>query len=99
MILESAAKAGITRRTISDEEILDRLLGVMIREGRAILKEGIVTRPIEVDAVLLNGYGFPASRGGPMFWAEHLGEARVHEMLAQVDAAQPADLTWRSDNV
>lgn len=59
----------------------------MIREGRAILAEGIVSRAIEVDAALLCGYGFPACRGGPLFWGDHLGEASVAEMLSKVDQA------------
>lgn len=88
IICESASAAAIESREISESEILDRLLGVMIREGRAILAEGIVSRPVDVDAVLLHGYGFPKFRGGPMFWADHMGEARVAEMLALVDSTQ-----------
>jgi len=85
LVAQSAQDAGITRRDIGEDEIRDRLLAVMIREGRAILAEGIVSRPIEVDAVLLNGYGFPAAKGGPMFWADHLGEDRVAAMIARTE--------------
>lgn len=88
IVKASAAAAGVAQREIAAAEILDRLLGVMIREGRAILAEGIVTRAVDVDAVLLHGYGFPAFRGGPMFWADHLGEERVGEMLRAAERAQ-----------
>ncbi|RMH48563.1 MAG: 3-hydroxyacyl-CoA dehydrogenase family protein, partial [Alphaproteobacteria bacterium] len=69
IILEESARAGIARRAFDDEEIIARLLGVMKDEGRAILDEGIAARASDIDVVLVNGYGFPRWRGGPMFLA------------------------------
>lgn len=88
IVAASAREAGLERRAIDRDEIVDRLLAVMIREGRAIMDEGIVARAVEVDGVLLNGYGFPAAKGGPMFWAAQLGEERVAAMIAAVERAE-----------
>jgi 3-hydroxyacyl-CoA dehydrogenase len=61
---------GITARTISDDEIRQRLLAAMATEGAALLSEGIAARASDIDLVMINGYGFPAHKGGPMFAAE-----------------------------
>ncbi|MCY1668670.1 3-hydroxyacyl-CoA dehydrogenase NAD-binding domain-containing protein [Rhizobium sp. SL86] len=63
------AEKGITPQTFSGEEILNRLLSAMAAEGRALLAEGIAARESDIDLVMINGYGFPAHKGGPMFWA------------------------------
>jgi len=69
-IVEQASRdAGIARREIDAEEILARVSGIMVAEGRAILEEGIALRASDIDLVLINGYGYPAWRGGPMYRA------------------------------
>jgi 3-hydroxyacyl-CoA dehydrogenase len=68
---------GITRREIPDEEILLRLLCPLVNEGAKIVDEGIAIRASDVDIVYVNGYGFPAYKGGPMFWAEQFGFDKV----------------------
>lgn len=73
MIRDFAAKKGYDARDISDEEILVRLLYPMVNEGAKIVDEGIAQRASDVDVVYVNGYGWPAWRGGPMFWAETIG--------------------------
>ncbi|OCP10068.1 MULTISPECIES: 3-hydroxyacyl-CoA dehydrogenase NAD-binding domain-containing protein [unclassified Ensifer] len=60
----------ITPRTFAAEEIMGRLLKAMVDEGRALLAEGIAARASDIDLVMINGYGFPAHKGGPMFAAE-----------------------------
>src|SRR5262249_43965570 len=72
---------GITRRDIGDEEILSRLLHPLVNEGAKIVAEGIAIRASDVDVVYVNGYGFPAYKGGPMFWAEQLGFEKVIETM------------------
>lgn len=69
IILEEAAASGVTRREFSAEEIMGRILGAMASEGQAILDEGIAASPAAIDVVMINGYGFPRWRGGPMFAA------------------------------
>ena len=66
---ERSAK-GIKSREISAEEITTRLLAAMAAEGAALLAQGIATRASDIDLVMINGYGFPAHKGGPMFAAE-----------------------------
>jgi 3-hydroxyacyl-CoA dehydrogenase len=68
---------GITRRAIPDEEILLRLLCPLVNEGARIVDEGIAIRAGDVDIVYVNGYGFPAYKGGPMFWAQQFGFDKV----------------------
>jgi 3-hydroxyacyl-CoA dehydrogenase len=72
-----ASELGITRRVISNEEIHDRCLFMLINEGVQLLDEGIAERSGDIDLVWINGYGFPAWRGGPMHYAEQLGLSRV----------------------
>eukprot|EP00913_Durusdinium_trenchii_P001400 g1295.t1 len=62
---------GITARAVSDEEIVERLFFTMINEGFKILEEGYVARSSDIDIVYIYGYGFPPSKGGPMFFAEN----------------------------
>ncbi|AXV16788.1 3-hydroxyacyl-CoA dehydrogenase [Neorhizobium sp. SOG26] len=67
-IIEAArAKKGIRPRSFSTEEIQQRMLQAMAAEGEALLAEGIAARPSDIDLVMINGYGFPAHKGGPMF--------------------------------
>ncbi|HTE41492.1 MAG TPA: 3-hydroxyacyl-CoA dehydrogenase NAD-binding domain-containing protein, partial [Steroidobacteraceae bacterium] len=71
-IIEKASKdLGIERRKISDEEILERVMLSLMNVGCEVLREGVAYRASDIDVVYLYGYGFPAYRGGPMFWAEH----------------------------
>jgi 3-hydroxyacyl-CoA dehydrogenase len=73
IIAEFAAKEGKPQRSIDKDEIRERLLYPMISEGALILEEGISQRASDIDTVWLNGYGWPAWTGGPMFWADHIG--------------------------
>jgi len=77
IIARFAAKEGKAQRAIGKDEIRERLLYPMISEGALILAEGISQRAGDIDTVWLNGYGWPAWTGGPMFWADHIGLATV----------------------
>ena len=77
IVSEFAARQGNPQRTIGRQEIRDRLLYPMIAEGAKILDEGMAQRSGDIDTVWLNGYGWPAWTGGPMYWAEHEGLAKV----------------------
>jgi 3-hydroxyacyl-CoA dehydrogenase len=68
---------GITPREIGDDEIVDRLVYALVNEGARICEEGIAEKRSDVDVVYLTGYGFPAWRGGPMYYAEQVGFDRV----------------------
>jgi 3-hydroxyacyl-CoA dehydrogenase len=72
-----AKELGVEQRKISDEEIVQRCIFPMINEGCKILDEGVALRASDIDIVWLNGYGFPAYRGGPMFYGELVGLPKV----------------------
>jgi 3-hydroxyacyl-CoA dehydrogenase len=77
MIVKHSADLGITRRKISDQEIVERLVYALVNEGALILEEGIALRASDIDMVYLTGYGFPLYRGGPMFYADTVGLPNV----------------------
>jgi 3-hydroxyacyl-CoA dehydrogenase len=85
LIRSVSSEAGIPQRTFSDEEIVERALYGLINEGARILEEGYALRASDLDVVYLNGYGFPAWRGGPMFYASTVGLARVYERICQFE--------------
>ncbi len=70
MIEAARAEKGIVPRSFTAEEIVGRLLKAMATEGEVLLAEGIAARASDIDLVMINGYGFPASKGGPMFAAD-----------------------------
>jgi 3-hydroxyacyl-CoA dehydrogenase len=87
IIARCAAEAGIERRAVTDAEIVERTMYALANEGAKILAEGIALRASDVDLVYANGYGYPAWRGGPMFYADTVGlpavAARIREFHAQ----------------
>lgn len=93
VIADVAARDGITRRTIDDAEIRDRLLLAMVNEGAKILADGIATRASDIDIVWVTGYGWPKYRGGPMFWADLQGLPAVAARLRELAAAHGDSLT------
>ena len=94
LIVEHSARAGIERRSITDQEILERCLYPMVNEAALIIDEKIVERPEDVDLVWLHGYGFPRYRGGPLYWADGLG---LREIVAAMDryAVQLGEPYWQ----
>jgi 3-hydroxyacyl-CoA dehydrogenase len=84
IIVDLAEKMQIRRRQIGPDEILDRVLLPMVNEGAKILEEGVAYRPIDIDVIFCNGFGWPAFRGGPMFWADRQGLAVVRDKLAKL---------------
>jgi len=82
-LIERHARArGIVRREVSDTEILERCLYAMINEGARLIESGIAPRAQEIDVIWLNGLGFPAYRGGPMYYADEVGLPTV---LARIE--------------
>lgn len=77
-IVDESARMGITRRPISPEEIIKRCVYGMINEGAKLLEQGIALRASDIDIVYVTGYGFPAKRGGPMYYADRIGVANVY---------------------
>jgi 3-hydroxyacyl-CoA dehydrogenase len=83
---------GIERRNISNEEIIERTIYALVNEGARILEEGIALRAVDIDIVYLNGYGFPAWRGGPMFYADTVGLDKVLAKIEEFEKRHGSDL-------
>ena len=83
---------GVNPREISDDEILSRLHGALINEGTRILEEGHAFRASDIDVCYVNGYGFAAHRGGPMWQADKMG---VNKIAKEINNHRNADnLSW-----
>jgi 3-hydroxyacyl-CoA dehydrogenase len=87
------AKEGVEPRDISDQEIIERTLYTMVNEGSKILEEGMAQRASDIDVVWVYGYGWPVWRGGPMFWADTEGPARIVEGLRRQQDRLGADFS------
>jgi 3-hydroxyacyl-CoA dehydrogenase len=81
LIVKASKEAGIARRAVSDQEILERCIYALVNEGAKILEEGISLRASDIDIVYIYGYGFPRYRGGPMFYADTVGLSKVYESV------------------
>jgi len=84
------------KRTISQEEITDRLFLPMLTEATRVLAEGIVRDPADVDMGLILGIGFPTFRGGLLRWADTEGLDKVLSRLTKYETLgkrfEPTDL-------
>ena len=78
---QCARQAGIARRAITPREVEERTLYALVNEGARILEEGYARSATDIDIVYVNGYGFPAHRGGPMWYADQIG---LDQILARV---------------
>ncbi|MBZ5504023.1 MAG: enoyl-CoA hydratase/isomerase family protein [Acidobacteriia bacterium] len=78
-----AAEAGVKQHAILKEEIVDRLIYALVNEGARILAEGFALRAVDIDIIYLTGYGFPAHRGGPMWYADTVGLKKVYDRISE----------------
>jgi 3-hydroxyacyl-CoA dehydrogenase len=83
LIRQWTCEAGIPQRQIPTEEIVDRCIYTLVNEGARLLEEGIALRAVDIDIIYLNGYGFPAYRGGPMWYADTVGLKKVLERVRE----------------
>jgi len=100
LIHKWVTEAGIRQREISAAEIVDRCLYALVNEGARILEEGFALRASDIDIIYLNGYGFPAFRGGPMWYADTVGLKQVYARISEFhrqhgEIWQPAPLLAR----
>ncbi|WP_457092637.1 3-hydroxyacyl-CoA dehydrogenase NAD-binding domain-containing protein [Microvirga sp. P5_D2] len=93
LIVDWRKRNGITPRTISDDEIVQKCIYALTNEGAKILQEGIAQRSSDIDTVYVSGYGFPAHKGGPMFYAEQVGLGKVLDQISTFHAQEP-DAGW-----
>jgi 3-hydroxyacyl-CoA dehydrogenase len=83
IVAEHVAASGVRRREVGGDEIVERTVYALVNEGARILEEGIALRAGDIDIVYIYGYGFPAHRGGPMWYADTVGLRRVYERVAR----------------
>lgn len=85
---------GVTPRAVSEDEILERCMYVMVNEGAKILEEGIAMRALDIDVIWIYGYGFPVYRGGVMFWADTVGLDKIYARICEL-YQQTGEEHWR----
>ena len=90
IVKEYAEKSGEKQRTVTQEEIIEECVFPMINEGARILEEKMAQRASDIDVVWLNGYGWPADKGGPMYLCDHVGADRVLKVVERVSKDIPA---------
>ncbi|HTC58173.1 MAG TPA: 3-hydroxyacyl-CoA dehydrogenase NAD-binding domain-containing protein [Candidatus Sulfotelmatobacter sp.] len=83
LVRKWSAEAGILQRNTSPSEMVDRCVYALVNEGARILEEGYALRAVDIDIIYLNGYGFPAYRGGPMWYADTIGLKKVYDRLCE----------------
>jgi 3-hydroxyacyl-CoA dehydrogenase len=83
LVRKWSVEARIPQREISKEEIVDRCVYALVNEGARILEEGYALRAVDIDIIYLNGYGFPAHRGGPMWYADTIGLKQVYDRIEE----------------
>lgn len=94
LVARAREQVGITPRSFTDEEIVSRYLAAMVNEAARVLEEGIARRPLDIDVVLLHGYGFPRWRGGPMHAAD---QRDLATMLSDIHRyAEEDDHFWQA---
>ncbi len=97
LVAQWVREAGIPQRKIGKDEIIERTVYALVNEGARILEEGYALRAVDIDIVYLYGYGFPAFRGGPMFYADTVGLKKVYDRVCAFEKEhgfwwQPAPL-------
>jgi len=93
LVRKWVTEAGIVQRKISAEEITDRCIYALVNEGARILEEGFALRASDIDIIYVNGYGFPAHRGGPMWYADTVGLKKVFDRVSEFHRQHGE--TWR----
>jgi 3-hydroxyacyl-CoA dehydrogenase len=83
LIRKTAGEAAIPQRSFTEEEIVERTMYGLINEGARVLEDGTALRAVDIDVIYLNGYGFPAYRGGPMFYADTVGLKKIYDKICE----------------
>jgi 3-hydroxyacyl-CoA dehydrogenase len=93
IVAEERARAGISPRTFTRDELERRYVAAMVNEGAKVVAEGIALRPLDVDVTLVHGYGFPRYKGGPMKYADTIGLAKILDDVQTFARQDP--LFWK----
>lgn len=87
IIRQSRKVKGVKARWFTNPEILSRALGAIVNEAALVVEDGIAQKPSDVDVVMVNGYGFPSHKGGPLYWARQLGDPELKRITDLVEIA------------
>jgi 3-hydroxyacyl-CoA dehydrogenase len=82
LIKDLAGGHGIHSRSFTTDDILERTIYALVNEGARTLEEGFALRAADIDVIYTNGYGFPAWRGGPMFYADRVGLKKIYDRVS-----------------
>jgi 3-hydroxyacyl-CoA dehydrogenase len=94
LIRDEASRLGVPQRQIGETEIVERCIYGLVTEGARILEDGISHRASDIDAVWINGYGFPRHRGGPLYYADTVGVDEIYRKVCEFEKRFGA-LYWR----
>ncbi|MBY5406434.1 3-hydroxyacyl-CoA dehydrogenase NAD-binding domain-containing protein [Rhizobium leguminosarum] len=94
LITEASARCDMFRRTVSAEEITAQALATMVNEACGILEDGIALRASDIDVAIVNGLGFPAWRGGPLYCADQFGLAALNDHAARRPNGTSSTIDW-----
>ncbi|MBT7908487.1 MAG: 3-hydroxyacyl-CoA dehydrogenase, partial [Marinovum sp.] len=97
IIEATRTKRGITPKSFTENEIVDRYMTAMISEAVRVLEDKIAARPVDVDMVFLFGYGFPRHRGGPLHYADEIGAEKLIERIETY--VKDDDHYWKVPNL
>jgi len=92
IVEKTSTELGFTRRAITNEEIVERCFYAMVNEGAMILEEGHAGRAADIDVIYTTGYGFPAWRGGPMWFGDTVGLKKVYDRICDFERQFGSDL-------
>merc|ERR1739848_743373 len=92
-------KKGTPQRKYTNKEIQERLIYSLINEGMHCLEEGIAQRPMDIDIILIFGYGFPTQRGGPMFYCDEVGLKNVQEKISEYQKELSDNPFWKPSSL
>src|SRR5262245_60525853 len=77
-----------TRPAATAEDLLNRLVFLMVNEAALCVEEKVVDSPEDADYGMILGTGFAPFRGGPLRFAEHFGLKKVVDELERLAQSQ-----------
>lgn len=86
-IIARSERMNIQRRTVSNQEIIERCIFSMVNEAARLLETRVALRASDIDVVFVTGYGFPRDKGGPLYYADQVGLAHVYDRVASYHAS------------
>jgi len=99
LIKEVRKEKAIVQRKFNVEDIEQRLIYSLINEGMHCLEEKIASRPIDIDVILMFGYGFPPQLGGPMFYCDEIGLKNICKKIEKFRIELPENPYWKESSL